>query len=469
MDILKELEQYDLSAEQYEECLRTIINKKNGDIDLDWSEICNQYQLPISTDSLRKANGTIFGGYFIYEYLKHKNSLKNNNTNNQSDEHKQENKIDDIQKRFGCEVSINKDGSLSSSKLLEMTENDSKNPEYLLKAHGFDSSLWQISSARNTIRQVISKQDGIVTLYASYLTVKPIQDNNISLSKIEEVFDKLDRNYSLPKIKERNDYLQGDKLLLINIADLHMNLQASMLTTGNEYDCDIAEDLFSYVIEDIVTRTNNYKFNEIVFIIGGDMLNNDSIQNTTTKGTAQDCDIHYYDAYERCCDMLIKAIDILSQKAKVKVIYVPANHDEQTGFKIAKFIDAWYRNDNTINVDYLPLARKYMKFGKTLLCFAHDANVKKLPMLIADEAREYWSDVDTTEVFLQHLHTENVLMEEFNMRIQRLPTISAKSKWTTDNGYSSKRQCKTFIFDIEDGLTDVIYTPIKSNRVQMNK
>ena len=90
-------------------------------------------------------------------------------------------------------------------------------------------------------------------------------------------------------------------------------------------------------------------------------------------------------------------------------------------------------------------------------------------MLIADEAREYWSDVDTTEVFLQHLHTENVLMEEFNMRIQRLPTISAKSKWTTDNGYSSKRQCKTFIFDIEDGLTDVIYTPIKSNRVQMNK
>lgn len=465
MNIIEEINKCGLSEEQYEECLQTILSKKNGDIDIDWSEICSQYQLPISSVTLRKANGTIFGGSFIYEYLKYKNSLKNNNTNSQSDEQKQENKIDDIQKRFGSEVSINKDGTLSSSKLLEMTENDSKDPEYLLKAHGFDSSSWQISSARNTIRQVISKQDGIVTLYASYLTVKPIQDNNISLSKIEETFDKLDRNYSLPNIKERNDYLQGDKLLLINIADLHMNLQASMSTTGNEYNCDIAEELFFYVIGDVLTRTKSYQFDEIVFTIGSDMLNNDNIRNTTTKGTPQDCDIHYYDAYERCCDMLIKAIDILSQKAKVKVIYVPANHDEQTGFKMAKFIDAWYRNDINVDVDYSPLARKYIKFGKTLLCFAHDANVKKLPMLIADEARKYWSDIDTTEVFLQHLHTENVLMEEFNMRIQRLPTISAKSKWTNDKGYSSKRQCKSFIFDIEDGLTDVLYTPIKSNLV----
>ena len=462
MDIVAELKEYGLSEEQYEECLQTILKKKNGDVDIDWSEICNQYKLPISSVTLRKANGTIFGGYFIYEYLKYKESLNNIKTriNNQTLDNQSKN----VTNRFGNEVSINKDGSFSSSKLLEMSENDSKDPNYLLQAHGFDNKLWKIVSARNTIRQVISKQNGVVTLYASYLTVKPLQDTEISHLQIEEIFNKLDRNYSIPFIKDNNCYLQGDKLLLINIADLHMNLQSSLFTTSNEYDCNIAEKLFFYVIEDVLTRTKEYKFNEIVFIVGSDMLNNDNIKNTTTKGTPQDCDIHYYDAYEKCCEMLIKAIDILSQRAKVKVVYVPSNHDEQTGFKIAKFIDAWYRNDNSVNVDYTPLPRKYVQFGKTLLCFAHDANVKKLPMLIADEARKYWSNIDTTEVFLQHLHTENVLMEEYNMRIQRLPTISAKSKWTNDKGYSSKRQCKSFIFDIEDGLTDVIYTPIKSNR-----
>ena len=447
MDILKEIEFNGLSNEQYEKCLQTIIDKKNGINDIEWQEIIDMYDLPMSAVTLRKANGTIFGGAFIAEYLKTQTSNINQNKN--------------PTELNSYEVSINKDGSYSSKRLLEMNEKESKDPEYLLKAHGFDSENWEVISVRNNIRQAISRDDGVVTLYASFLTVKPIQDNKVPLSKIEDFFNKLDRSYSSPAIIKDSNYSTGDKLLLINIADLHMNLQATMMTTGNEYDCDIAENLFFYVINDILKRTQHYDFSKIIFTVGGDMINSDGLNGATTKGTPQNNDTHYYDAYERCCNMVIKAVDILKQRAQVDVVYVPGNHDEQTGFKLAKFIDAWYRNDDDVSVDYLPLARKYVKFGKTLLCFAHNADVKKLPMLIADEARQYWSDINTTEVFLQHLHSENVVMEEYNMRIQRLPTISAKSKWTTDKGYSAKRQCKTFIFDIEDGLTDVLYTPIK--------
>lgn len=49
------------------------------------------------------------------------------------------------------------------------------------------------------------------------------------------------------------------------------------------------------------------------------------------------------------------------------------------------------------------------------------------------------------------------------MRIQRLPTISAKSDWANRKGFGSKRQCKSFIFDLEDGMTDILYTPIKNS------
>lgn len=447
MDIIKEINQNGLTKEQYEKCLQTILNKKNGIEDIDWQEICDRFNLSVTPDSLRRVNSSIFGGAFVAEYLK---SLDKN-------EHTTE--VQNIINN--SEVSINKDGTYSSKRLLAMNEYESKDPEYLLKAHGFDTDSWEIVSVRNNIRQAISRDDGVVTLYASFLTAKPIKDDGVSLKKIEDFFNRLDRNYSLPNIKERYDYLQGDKLLLINIADLHMNLQSTMMTTRNEYDCDIAEKLFFYVIEDVLTRTQTYNFEEIIFTIGGDMINGDGLSGTTTKGTPQNNDIHYYDAYERLCAMTIKAIDILRAKAKVRVIYVPGNHDEQTGFKLAKYVGAWYRNEDNVFIDYSPLPRKYEKFGKTLLCFAHDADVKTLPMLIADEAREYWSNIDTTEVFLQHLHSENVLMEKYNMRIQRLPTISAKSKWSNDKGYSSKRQCKIFIFDIEDGLTDVLYTPIK--------
>ena len=450
MNVLDELSNIGLTPDKYEECVRLIMDKKNNIIDIDWQEICDKFNLSISSESLRKANCTVFGGSFVSEYFQNKaKSLENSS-------------IDNIQKSYNSETTINKDGTYSSNKLLVMNEAESKDPDYILKAHGFDSTCWKIVSARNNIRQVISKQDGVVTLYASFITVKPISEKDLPLSKLEEFFNNLDRNYSLPILNENISYKQGNKLLLIDIADLHMNLQSSIFTTGNEYNCDIAEKLFFYVIEDILTRTQSYNFEEIVFCVGGDMLNADNLSGSTTRGTAQNNDIHYYDAYERLCAMTIKAIDLLKEKCKVNVIYVMGNHDELTGFKLAKYIDAWFRNDNRVTVDYSPLARKYKLYGKTLFCFAHDGKVQKLPAIIADEARKYWSQAETVEVFLQHLHTEQVLSEDNNIRIQRLPTISGRSKWSSDKGYSYKRQCKSFVFDSEDGLTDVLYTPIRN-------
>lgn len=360
---------------------------------------------------------------------------------------------------------INKDGTYTSDKLLRMDEAQAKDPAYILAAHGFDPERWSLVSARNSIKNT-TRAGEVLTLYASNITAKPLKTSEASLERMEEFFNRLDRKYSLPDIKENYAYREGDKLLLIDIADLHMNLQASVFTTGNEYNCDIAERLFFYVIEDVITRTRGYDFDEIVFVVGGDMLNTNDLRNTTAKGTPQDNDVHYYDAYERMCDMTIKAIDVLRKLARVSVIYIPGNHDELAGFKLAKYIDAWFRNDDGVNVDYAPLARKYKLFGPTLMCFTHDGDIKKLPQIVANEAREYWAKTETVEVFLQHLHTEQVLVEDNNMRIQRLPTISARSKWSSDKGYDSKRQCKSFVFDKEDGLTDVLYTPIHKETIK---
>lgn len=449
LNVEEKLSEYGLTKQDYEECMQTIIDKKNKVIECNWQEIIDKYNLPICKDALKKATNTIFGSVFVTEYLKERDHLV-------------QKVVPDGNTVNTVTTNINKDGSMSSNRLIEMNEKQSKDPDYLLNAHGFDPNEWCINSARNTIRQVLSKQDGNITLYASYITVRPRIEDDVPFVKLEEMFNRLDRNYRPLGTNLNYDEIDnGDKLLLINIADLHLNLQATMFTTGNEYNCEIAERLFSHVISDILYRTRHYNFKEIVFCIGGDMCNSDNLSGTTTRGTSQNNDIHYYDAYERLCVMIIKTIDALRQRGKVRIVYVPGNHDEVTGFKLAKFIQAWYRSDGHIEVDYSPLPRKYVLFGKTLMCFAHDGDLKRLPMIIANEQRDNWSKVDTTEVFLQHLHTEQVLMEENNMRIQRLPTISGKSKWTNDKGYNSKRQCKSFVFDIQDGLTDVLYTPIK--------
>lgn len=74
MDILynfeEELQKYGLTTETYEAACKDIDMKQDGSLDLDWSEIKDKYDIELASDSIRKANGTIFGGSFRTAYLK---------------------------------------------------------------------------------------------------------------------------------------------------------------------------------------------------------------------------------------------------------------------------------------------------------------------------------------------------------------------------------------------------------------
>lgn len=72
MNIQYELEKYNLTEEWYEKLLDDCYQKVNKDSDLDWSEIAKKYGLRISTDTLRKASGTILGGAFVKQYMEEK-------------------------------------------------------------------------------------------------------------------------------------------------------------------------------------------------------------------------------------------------------------------------------------------------------------------------------------------------------------------------------------------------------------
>ncbi|MCM1233002.1 MAG: hypothetical protein NC489_22995 [Ruminococcus flavefaciens] len=66
----EELQKYGLTAETYEAACKDIDMKQDGSIDLDWSEIKEKYGIQLNPDTIRKANGSIFGGAFRTAYLK---------------------------------------------------------------------------------------------------------------------------------------------------------------------------------------------------------------------------------------------------------------------------------------------------------------------------------------------------------------------------------------------------------------
>lgn len=72
MDFNEEIQKIGLTNEQYESCLKDIRDKVNGLNDLEWGEIKERYNLPISIDTLRKANSLPFGGAFVSSYHENK-------------------------------------------------------------------------------------------------------------------------------------------------------------------------------------------------------------------------------------------------------------------------------------------------------------------------------------------------------------------------------------------------------------
>ena len=71
-DINKELQDRGLTIELYEQLLEDCQKKINKEIDLDWSEICEKYNLDWNGDSLRKGNISLVGGAFVKQYYDEK-------------------------------------------------------------------------------------------------------------------------------------------------------------------------------------------------------------------------------------------------------------------------------------------------------------------------------------------------------------------------------------------------------------
>lgn len=77
-----------MTESTYRECIKAIDSKIAGELDMDWSEIKDKYNINCNPDTIRKASTTPFGGYFRSEYLK--NQIYTN-----PDEFSKERELDD--------------------------------------------------------------------------------------------------------------------------------------------------------------------------------------------------------------------------------------------------------------------------------------------------------------------------------------------------------------------------------------
>jgi len=292
----------------------------------------------------------------------------------------------------------------------------------------------------------------------NFKTQEQIGIENLAQQVVEDV-----KKYApkYPKIvrKKSND----GHLLVVDIADLHINKYAEAELTGADYNSEIAVKRAIEGTKGIIQKSIGFNIDRIVFVIGNDVLNTDTLTNTTTKGTHQDTDLHWFKAFNIAKDCYIKCIELCMQVADVDVIHCPSNHDFMSGSFLAETLSAWFRKSKNVTFETSPTYRKYYKYFNNMLEFEHGdkGKVMNIPLVMAQEQPIMWGETKFRYGYLHHIHHSDKTSfksgkDYIGVNITYLRSPSSQDIWHSDSQYLNMVAVEGFIHSKEMGRVSQI-------------
>ena len=255
--------------------------------------------------------------------------------------------------------------------------------------------------------------------------------NDISRQIIEEM-----KIYSpkYPSVKRKNK--KDPHLLVIDPADVHIGKLSTSFETGEDYNSEIAIQRVRDGVQGILNKSAGFEVDKFLLIIGNDILHIDTPKRQTTSGTPQDTDGMWYESFLKAKAIYVEVIETLMSIADVHVTYNPSNHDYTNGFFLADVITTWFRKSKNVTFDSSISHRKYFKYGSNLIGTTHGDGAKNndLPLLMAVEAKDDWSQSQHRYVYTHHVHHKNA-KDYAGVTVESLRSPSGTDSWHHRNGY----------------------------------
>jgi len=277
----------------------------------------------------------------------------------------------------------------------------------------------------------------------SLMVRNPNHADSKSLDEIRDEFIQDMEQYA-PKY-DKIDYLSPSDphCLIIDIADLHIGKLATMMESGNEYNTQKAISEARGGVAGILSKSSGFELDQIVFIIGNDVLHIDNTKRTTTSGTPQDTSGMWYDNFVLARKLYCSVIESLSLIAPVHVTHCPSNHDFMSGFMLADSVHSWFRNNPNVTFDVSMRHRKYYQYGTSLIATSHGdgAKLDKIPYLAAHEVPDMWSKTKHRYAYLHHIHHKDLFKFQsgkdfIGMTVEYMRSPSGTDSWHHRNGYT---------------------------------
>ena len=277
---------------------------------------------------------------------------------------------------------------------------------------------------------------------------KDFEDNLIkSLSKYSPKFKKITRK----KIEDGH-------LLVVDIADLHINKYATSELTGAEYNSKLAVERAIEGTKGLLKKSAGFNIDKILFVIGNDVLNTDNLSKSTTRFTPQDTDVSWHEAFLIAKECYVECIDLCLSVADVDVVHCPSNHDFMSGCFLAETISTHYRLCKNITFDISPSYRKMYQYNNNLIELEHGdkGKVANLALVIAQSEPKLWAETKFRYSYLHHVHHSDVTKfqsskDYIGLNVTYLRSPSSADIWHSDSSYINMVAIEGFIHSQENG------------------
>lgn len=313
----------------------------------------------------------------------------------------------------------------NTTELRALTATEPKSPEQIEKLLKINTKEWKLSSywikqvkefwsvSAQVVKKTVSKDEQLIKDLIQFNPVyTPLKKDQIFVNNVTE-----------------------PQCAVISMQDLHFGKE------GNE---DIATRYQTALKRLLYSSSLVHRLDKIIFVVGGDLLNVDTFNNTTTSGTSVDCSKDPISSYKEAFDSMYWSINVLKQFCEtLEVVYVPGNHDRLSSFHITHALEKSIQDPNIIwNVEYSE--RKVVNYGVNMFCFEH-GDVKVDPLVYATEFPKQWGDTSHRVIFTGHFHTKKtgtfITENEINgIAVKILPSLSNTDYWHYHNKYTCSKK-----------------------------
>jgi len=306
-------------------------------------------------------------------------------------------------------------------------DHEPKSAEEIIQLLKIDTNKWRLS-------QYWNKQMGDHWRVSALVTQLKGQEENLFKNLLDTWKPK---KYKLPKFNLRGIDKSDPVCGVISLQDIHFGKE------GNDTIDKDFEDTVKYLMQKAAPV--NY-IERMYFVVGGDLINMDTFEGTTTSGTGLDNCMTATDAYVQAFDAMHWAIKFIKAYCKeLVVVYVPGNHDRLSSFHLVHALSKSIESDE-ITWDIKYEERKVHVWHNNFNAFEHgDKRSKNNPLIYASEYPKEWGATTNRTLFKGHIHTDRKVEymtsnETAGFIEKTLPSLGKTDYYHYSNKYVGNRR-----------------------------